>query len=217
MGEGVLPLPDLSQAVNSLGNAFAGSTKPTAILTRSRTRGDAISAEEWLPDTFIAQLWFTRRMLTGLGLDDYMVTDSSLLDVLPQFIRAHREHTQDELVLVDGTSVVKSFFHLGAEGSEPPSFNNAAAADGGDLYFGALDLALVLDGKGNHTDSELARAIIAPAPWPPQYVLETVADEDGLVMVNNVNCGYLDFATNFIYSVRKFSDKKVRGYFTFFF
>jgi len=41
-------------------------------------------------------------------------------------------------------------------------------------------------------------------------VLETVALENGLVIVNSVNCGYLDFAVNFLMAAQKVvSDVKV--------
>lgn len=53
---------------------------------------------------------------------------------------------------------------------------------------------------------------IGRSSWPPRYLLDTVATErDGLVVVTNVNCGYLDMAANFLQSVRRTSwDTKVR-------
>lgn len=54
-------------------------------------------------------------------------------------------------------------------------------------------------------------AIIESAPWPPPYVLSTVAGDTGLIIVTSVNCGYLDMAANFLLSVRRTSDVKVRG------
>ncbi|CAN0301704.1 unnamed protein product [Pylaiella littoralis] len=63
---------------------------------------------------------------------------------------------------------------------------------------------------------------IAKAPWPPEYILETVVQSqftsdgfgvdggdtgstrrEGLVIVSSVNCGYLDFAANFLLSLRR--------------
>ncbi|CAN0074683.1 unnamed protein product [Pylaiella littoralis] len=63
---------------------------------------------------------------------------------------------------------------------------------------------------------------IVKAPWPPEYILETVVQsqftsdgsgvdggdtgstrQDGLVIVSSVNCGYLDFAANFLLSLRR--------------
>ena len=65
---------------------------------------------------------------------------------------------------------------------------------------------------------------IVRAPWPPEYVLETVAasadptavpaaTSKGLVLGSNVNCGYLDMATNFWRSVQEATSgtTKVRG------
>lgn len=42
-----------------------------------------------------------------------------------------------------------------------------------------------------------------------RYVLETVVTSDGVVIVSNVNCGYLDMSTNFLLSVREASGAKV--------
>lgn len=65
------------------------------------------------------------------------------------------------------------------------------------------------------------RSVIAKAPWPPMYVLETAASilraqvpagsPRGLVLMTNVNCGYLDMAANLLLSVRKTTDAKVRA------
>ena len=106
-----------------------------------------------------------------------------------------------------------------------------------EFYIGSLGLALVYNKDfardGNHrgnfqenegeaaTDrtaaAEVTTASIAKAPWPPEYVLETVAmnttsaASKGLVLMSNVNCGYLDMATNFWLSVRHNSNAKVSG------
>lgn len=50
---------------------------------------------------------------------------------------------------------------------------------------------------------------VGKAIWPPRYVLESVSSEEGLVIVSNVNCGYLDFGLNFLVSVRRHTDAKV--------
>ena len=87
---------------------------------------------------------------------------------------------------------------------------DAATADRGAIRIGSSEFALVgAAGRGRGGGDGVVE--IATAPWPPLYVLETVANEDGLVIVNNVNCGYLDFATNFLRSVRRVSSAKVRA------
>eukprot|EP00752_Nemacystus_decipiens_P012355 g10952.t1 len=57
--------------------------------------------------------------------------------------------------------------------------------------------------SGCRTPSSLSEVSIDTAPWPPVYVMEHVADNKGLVLVNSVNCGYLDFAINFFRAARK--------------
>ncbi|CAM9206713.1 unnamed protein product, partial [Hapterophycus canaliculatus] len=42
-----------------------------------------------------------------------------------------------------------------------------------------------------------------------RYVLEHTVTEQGVVIVSNVNCGYLDMAVNFIMSVQRHSNAKV--------
>ena len=110
-----------------------------------------------------------------------------------------------------------------------------------EFYIGSLGLALVYNGDfardGNQrdnlhenegeaatdktaADALITTASIAKAPWPPEYVLETVAmnttsaASKGLVLISNVNCGYLDMATNFWSSVRHNSNAKVSGPFS---
>lgn len=92
--------------------------------------------------------------------------------------------------------------------------NNDPLLPPADLYIGTLNRALVhkarnLSSAEGGMESRFVGTIVE-APWPPEYVLETVANDDGLVVVTNVNCGYLDFATNFLMSVRRVSDVKVR-------
>lgn len=158
--------------------------------------------EEWLPDTFIAQLWCNREMLQGVDFD---LERSSLVGFLPQLIRSHRD-TFGRPILVDGTHVVTSLVDMIPELDALIAAGNAAAADGRDVYIGMLDMAAKPNGGGVQGGAQ-----IVDSPWPPTYVLDTVAGSNhGLVIVNNVNCGYLDFATNFLTSVRKWSDAKVR-------
>ncbi|CAN0284637.1 unnamed protein product, partial [Scytosiphon promiscuus] len=226
LGEGALPHPELVEATLSLEAAFARSAGPTMVLTRSRSTnnldgdggggGGGVAEEqggdggakggggggEWLSDAFASQVWVNADMLVserlrGAGLDVHAVQDLSLLHVLPQLIEGALRDGAD---VVDGTSVVGSIFSVGDEVEQDLP---APEADG--FRIGTLKLALVegQDGGGGG-DVE-----VGEAPWPPPYVLETVANEDGMVMVNSVNCGYLDFVSNFLQSVRRFSDIKV--------
>lgn len=216
LGEGALPPPDLGRSIRSLEQALAGSAVPTAVLTRSRSKGDGSvaivnnieynapsSSQEgmWLPDSFVSQVWLNADML-GLerlqeaGLVNHAVEDLPLLRILP---RLTEDPKRIGAIIVDGTSVIGSVFALG--GDKEQSLLSAATSDREALRIGSSDYTLV--------EGEDGVVEIATAPWPPRYVLETVANEDGLVIVNNVNCGYLDFATNFLRSVRRVSDAKV--------
>lgn len=210
-----MPPADFDQSIVSVEQALNGSLAPTAVLTRSRSSGDAENPPQWMHDTFIAQVWCNRAMMTGWGLEDEGFHDSTLLELLPKFVRAHRTSIAGaELVVADGTSFVASRFDLDEDNDErrPTFVGNVAAADGGNLYFGMIDLALVCVQNGNENEEDSASVVsIGTALWPPPYVLETAALENGLVIVNNVNCGYLDFATNFLLAARKVvSDVKVR-------
>ncbi|CAM9141525.1 unnamed protein product [Scytosiphon promiscuus] len=219
-GEGTLPPAELSTSITSVEQALAGSLAPTVVLARSRSNdGDATayaaSASEWLPDTFISQVWCNRVTLTGTGLDTEIAFQdgSSFLQLLPKFIRAHQMVSElhgPEFILVDGTRFVQAVFDLGEEGREPTLVGNTAALDGGSLYFGMLDLALVnVEREEDRGEGQGGGVGIGAASWPPTYVLEHVASDEGLIIVNNVNCGYLDFATNFLLAARKVSDTKV--------
>jgi len=207
LGEGVLPPLDFARSITSVGQALAGHSAPTAVLTRSKSNDSAINPSQWLPDTFITQVWCNAAMMTGWGLDNEAFQDSTLLEILPRLLHAHHDsqYTADA-VFVDGTSVLPSAFDLEGEGDgDRQKFTvagNTAAADGGSMYIGTLRYALVRAGE---------TAVIGVAPWPPSYVLETAVLDTGLIVVNNVNCGYLDFAINFFTSARKVLDNvKVR-------
>lgn len=211
LGEGVLPPDGLERSITSVKQALQGTLAPTAVLARSRSSGDAETPPRWLPDTFIAQVWCNRAMMTGWGLEDERFHDSTLLELLPKFVRAHRTNVYGaELVVADGTSFLTSTFDLDGDNDTQNSMflGNVAAADGGSLYIGTIDHALV---RGQNGDENAGVVSIGTALWPPPYVLETAALENGLVIVNNVNCGYLDFAVNFLLAARKVvSDIKVR-------
>lgn len=228
LGEGALPHPDIVEAALSLEAALARSAAPTMVLTRSRTTnknldggggGGGVAEEQggdggsrggggggaWLSDAFASQLWVNADMLVsdrlrGAGLDAHAVQDLSLLHVLPHLIEGALRDAAD---VVDGTSVVGSLFSVEDGGEQ-----DLPAPEAGGFGIGTLKLALVggRDGGGGGGGGDVE---VGKAPWPPLYVLETVANEDGVVMVNSVNCGYLDFASNFLQSVRRFSDIKV--------
>ncbi|CAN0340815.1 unnamed protein product [Pylaiella littoralis] len=104
------------------------------------------------------------------------------------------------------------------------------------LSFGAANLsantlkaATASNGAGFTTSSSSGGAgvsdkswDIVKAPWPPEYILETVVQsqfapagfgfgggdtgsekQQGLVIVSSVNCGYIDMAVNFLLSLRR--------------
>lgn len=266
-GEGSLPNRDLDLAslIGSMQPALTASVPPTAIVARSRSLPEEGGAGggEWLSDKFVSQVWCNRAflanaILTGVGIEQRVVQDLSLLEVLSQLLRGN-SGSHNDAVLVDGTHVLRS---ISAEtsgsaslatnpkhatsargmGSNPqqvpappasrssPSTTEPAAvgveASSGsvgqgeaDMYIGALEFALVYDGvpdsKGNapQDDGQPAQVrpfSIAKAPWPPEYLLETVATEEGLVIVSDANCGYLNMASNLLMSIRRTSDAKVR-------
>ena len=211
-----MPRSGLAKSAIHIKHALAGRPTPTVMVARSRSKknkDDGVRA--WLPDTFLAQLWFNRHpdlISYGFGLDHLTIRDSrSLLTTVPLMIR--QLHGYTDSIIVDGTSLaslaydVNSHYHQNAE----ISFRNAAAANGDDLYIGRLEFASVLKNKrrSDYNDTHFDGASISAAPWPPRYVLDTVAGKDGLVLVTNVNCGYVDLATNLLRSIQRVSDTKV--------
>ena len=236
LGEGVLPHPGLMDSIESIQLTLFETLSPTAVLTRARSKGDIPGEERWLSDKYESQLWCNRAaleasVLTKAGLTTLSTRDVTLLHVLPRLIR---DASDMGLVLVDGTHVIGSIFDAPpaprARGSAKyPSTSSLRlqehpqVMDGAEVYIGSLDFALAYDGEGTGR-SNLQEGIQAPtrktssivkAPWPPEYILETVAmnttaaASKGLVLVSNVNCGYLDMATNFLMSVRNTSEAKV--------
>lgn len=205
LGEGVLPPPDLAHSVASLEHALSETVVPTAVVARSRSAGHpATGGTQWLPDTFIAQVWCNHAMLTGLSFDDELIQDLPLLGLLPRLLR-QRQTTAgiSQPVLVDGTHLVPSVFDSKGDGRPPNVIGGSRSAlNGGVLYIGRLELALVR--SENEGDGGLKGGVsIGTAPWPPVYVLEHVATDTGLILVNSVNCGYLDMAVNFLLAARK--------------
>lgn len=198
-----MPPADLHQSIISVEQALHGTLAPTAVVTRSRSSGDAENPPYWLPDTFIAQIWCNRAMLTGSGFEDEGFHDSTLLELLPKFLHAHSAGVRGaELVVADGTNFVASRFD--ADGASNGLVGNEAAADGGALYIGTSEVALVRVQNADGVEgADTSVVSIGTALWPPPYVLETAVLENGLVIVNNVNCGYLDFAVNFLLAAQK--------------
>lgn len=204
-----MPHPYIFQ-VSSVGEVVAIPQDQTIVLMRSKLSGTSATSEEWLPDTFIAQLFCNSKALTVGGLEDKTVDEMSLLELVPVFISSNRGAGGDRLVVIDGTSVLQSMFDPGSEAPLSTSGGNTAGENGGTLYLGTLDLALAVDVDEGDGHELISRVHIVEAPWPPVYVLETVAAPTGIVLVNNVNCGYLDLAINLLRSVRNVSNAKVR-------
>ena len=234
LGEGALPHPGLMDSIESMQLALFETLPPTVVLTRAHSKGDVPGEQRWLSDKFVSQLWCNRAaleiMLTEAGLNTSSTRDATLLQVLPRLIR---DDAKKGLVLVDGTYVIGSVFDAppappaGSSAKYPRSSalrpQDIPVIGGPEVYIGSLDFALVYDGgdtgRTNLQEGRQAATIkttsIVNAPWPPEYILETVAmnttavESKGLVLVSNVNCGYLDMATNFWLSVRNTSDAKV--------
>lgn len=209
LGEGCLPNTGYFKAMKPLDAAIAAiPSPPTAIVARSRSRDDSSAAGEWLPDSLVAQVWCNRMLLDTsrtkrVGLDDKTVGDLNLLEVLPRLLR----RDPVDMILADGTNVLPSTF-VGTA-SAPINMVHRPAEEG-DLYpstcIHSSKFALRTDGQGSGDGANR----IARAPWPPQYMLEHVATKDGVVIVSSVSCGDLDLATNFLHSVRRTSNLKVR-------
>lgn len=75
------------------------------------------------------------------------------------------------------------------------------------FYVSDMSLAVTME----EVESLVVNYAFSKAVWPPPYMLDTVSSDEGLVVVTSVNCGYLDFALNFLASVRKHTDAKVRS------
>lgn len=235
LGEGSMPHRDLARSIESMYQALSKAASPTAILTRARSRSDVAVEEQWLSDKFVSQIWCNRAvlkstLLAGAGLKAWAVQDWTFLQVLPRLIHNSKS---DQVVLVDGTQVLKSIFAATPSAGDSVNSSNllpqagkghqwipddktaASEGEGPDLYIGSLEFALVFDATGNAARGRpgsrvIKTSSIVKAPWPPEYVLKTVASKAGLVVVTNVNCGYVDMAMNFWLSVQRTSDAKVQ-------
>lgn len=188
-------------------NALYGRFAPTIVLARSYSTGVANTSKAWLPDTFIAQLWFNThpsKVSAGFGLDDTYIREFSLLTVLPLMVNYLKSFPGS--MIVDGTSFLSFAYDFDYQNSI--SSRSVTAANSNDIYFGRLKYALVPKQPASEAQGYLG-TMISVAPWPPQYVLDTVAGKNGLIVVSNVNCGYLDLAMNFLRSVQRVSDVKV--------
>lgn len=191
-----MPPVDLAQSIASVEQALTDSVSaPAAVVTRSKSKGYADSAPpQWLPDTFIAQVWCNTLAMTGLDFPNETVDKSTLGGFLPKLVSRDNQRT-GKLTLVDGTQLVSSIFDSREDGQRIDRVRNEGMADGETFRFGTLQHALLRSDDGE--------VIIDTAPWPPVYVMEHVANDNGLILVNSVNCGYLDFAVNFFRSARK--------------
>lgn len=159
-GEGSLPHPDLARSIKALGLPLSEIQVPAAVIPRSRS---SEGGGEWLPDTFVSQLWVNRAALgplrlMSIGLDQKIVQEISLLALLPEIVL--RRPGDDRIALIDGTEVLGSVFAagVGAAASSVPVARDARAAS---LYIGALGLAALHLKGGKHV-------VIARAPWPPR-------------------------------------------------
>lgn len=205
LGEGCLPNTGYFKAMKPLDVAITAiPSPPTAIVARSRSRDDSSAAGEWLSDKLVAQVWCNRMLLDTsrtkrLGLDDKTVGDLKLLEVLPRLV----EQDPVDMILADGTNVLPSTFI----GTAPaPMVHRPAEGGDGGVHMHLSKFALRGEGQGIG-DGAIR---VAKAPWPPHYILEHVATKDGVVIVSSISCGDLDLATNFLHSVRRTSDLKVR-------
>lgn len=160
-GEGSLPHPDLARSIKALGLPLSEIQVPAAVIPRSRS---SEGGGEWLPDTFVSQLWMNRAALDplrlmDLGLGQKVVQEISLLHVLPEIVI---KRPGDGMALIDGTDVLGSLFAggVGAAASVPVARDTRGAS----LYIGALGLAALHLKGGKHV-------AIARAPWPPRCVV----------------------------------------------
>lgn len=138
--EGIVPHAGLPASIHSLVPALSQPTSPTAVVVRSRSRGDGGDDDEgrWLPDAFVAQVWCNRAVLeprrledvlsveTRAGREEMRVGNDTLMQVLPSLLTKSDKSlgVGDSasppglgIVLVDGTNVMRSTF----AGADPPS------------------------------------------------------------------------------------------------
>ena len=160
-GEGSLPHPDLAHSIKALGLPLSEIQVPAAVIPRSRS---SEGGGEWLPDTFVSQLWVNRAALEpfrlmNIGLDRKSVQEVSLLALLPEVVL---KRPGDGIALIDGTDVLGSVFAVGVGGAS--SVPVARDARGASLYIGALGLAALHLKGGRHV-------AIVRAPWPPRCVV----------------------------------------------
>ena len=134
----------------------------------------------WSTDLFLSQIWVNSKMLEMIPKIEY--NNESLLDVISLIIKL------DGIQIVDGTQYIGSITSI-----VKPVTENEYRISSADYSLDKIDDIVY----------------IVNATWPPSYILDTVADENGLVITNNVNCGYLDMAVNFLTSVQKNSDSRV--------
>lgn len=175
--------------------------------------------------------------LSEAGLEEVTVRQVSMLGAISIFLRSGTDERVPgtTLHIVDGTDLLRSTVHgkaptvwcqhetsggetqhhtcerpraiLGSSvDSRRESRENVNIIRNIDFSIGDLGVAVVATVQ---EDLSPITYSFDHASWPPNYLLETVASREGLVVVTSVNCGYLDMATNFLMTVQAHSDAKV--------
>jgi len=179
IGEGSLPHPDIKNTSIKIGDAIRTSDSPTAFITRSRI--DEIGGI-WSTDLFVSQIWVNSDVFSIYIHND---EDILLLDVISNMMKF------DRIKKVDGTRTIGSITTMSR--SVQSNFQNRFRISSSEFSLYEVEDVIY----------------IKYSQWPPLYILEEVSDENGLIITNNVNCGYLDLGINLLLSIKKNSDSKV--------
>lgn len=223
VGEGAVPGPGLTSAQLAL-DMIAIENSPTAALGRARwldlADGDRST---WLPATFVGHAWCNRAMLDPVrtrlfGLDKSTVETITFLDVVNRISQPISPWGRPGIQLIDGTEFFPVDILSHTTSVNVPRTSARHPPEGaGKVYreshhrenhardvFGGLGLSLLRRRRSGWSDDIIVT--IVRSRWPPPYMLEWIAKEtSNLVVVTNVNCGYLDMAVNFARSVHEVS------------